>query len=270
MPQEIDDINAWTFGIITNGKKMDQLQKILESIRALEIPQYTIIICGTYPGTIEKDMQYIQFTKKDNKGWITKKKNLIAEASPYENMVIIHDRIFFTKNWFKGMKKYGNDFDVLSCKISYQGRRAYDWITTLYPYDDVRSTWFQGGYLDYKADDAWTYLDGGLIIMKKSVWKKAKWDETLFWNDREDVKLSTDQHRKGIRIAFNPYSSCKTLSFNHPLSKLYFTKNKQGKLIMKGPWYLRLGKKGLYLKFFIPYALNQWMKGKPLDFKLKK
>ncbi len=260
-------MDEWTFGIITNGKKKEQLARIIQSIRNQKIPHYEIIICGTYLETPGPDMVYIHFTEKDDKGWITKKKNLIAEKARYENMAIIHDRIYFNPGWYKGMQRYGNDFDVLSCRITFNGERAFDWLTQLYPYDDIRSTWFLGGYLDYKADDAWTYVDGGMIIMKKSAWKKAKWDEKLFWNQREDAKLSMDQHRKGIRIQFNPHASCKTLSFNHPISRLLLVRNRKGRLVLTGPWHLVIGRRLYNAWQYFTYYLRRIIGGKRIDFK---
>jgi len=262
-----DNINSWTFGIITNGKKKEQLSKIIESIRAQKIPHYEIIICGTYFGPFAKDIVYIPFSEKDDKGWITKKKNIICENAKYENIVVVHDRIFFNLGWYKGMQKYGNDFDVLSCKITYAGERAYDWLTQIYPYDDIRSTWYLGGMLNYDDNDPEVYIDGGLIILKKNAWRKAKWDERLFWNEREDCKLSMDQHRAGLRIEFNKYSSCKTLSFNHPLSKLVLVRNKKGRLKLKGPIHIIIGKRLMNLWFYMRYIIQRIFKGKPIDFK---
>lgn len=217
-----NNINSWTFGIITNGKKLKQIEKILKSIRDQNIPNYEIIICGTYKAPIKKDTNYIPFNEKEDLGWTTKKKNLICEAAQYENMLIMHDRISLHMDWFKGMKRYGNDFDVLSCKVLYNGQRSYDWLTTAYPYEDIRSTWYLGGYLNYSDTDKWVYVDGGMIILKRSVWKQVKWDENLFWGQREDVKLSHDFIKAGFKIEFNPFATCETLSFNHPVSKLRF------------------------------------------------
>jgi len=257
-PYQQEEINHWTFGIITNGKKKEDVSRIITSINQLKIPKYEIIICGTYNEKIEENIKYIHFNENDDKGWITKKKNLICENARYENICILHDRIMLNKDWFEGMKRYKNNFEVLSCKIYCNNIRTYDWITTKYPYDDKRSNFYQGGYLEYSDWDKWIYVDGGAIIIKKDIWEKVKWDERLFWNQREDVKLSHEQTKRGILIRFNPYSSYESLTWRHPASKLIFKKNnlKLGKL--KGPIPYVIGKKviGYYLRTKTVFTKN--------------
>lgn len=233
----------WTFGIVTNGKKMDQISRIIESIRSQGIPNYEIIICGTYPGKIDQDMKYIPFTERDDKGWITKKKNLICQQAKYDNLFICHDRICLDKGWYKGMRKYGDDFDILCCKITYNGQRAYDWLTTARAYNDYHRFHNHGGYLDYDAFDKFVYCDGGMTIMKKWVWQLNPFPEDRYLKQEEDLKFSHLATQKGFRIQFNLYSSVKTLSFGHPISKLSIDKN--GKI--HGPLYLIIGKKLLSL-----------------------
>ncbi|PIZ52021.1 hypothetical protein COY27_01550 [Candidatus Woesearchaeota archaeon CG_4_10_14_0_2_um_filter_33_13] len=242
-PYYPEGINNWSFGIITNGKKMDALAKIIASIRHQNIPNYEIIICGTYGGLIEEDTKYIHFTENDHRGWITKKKNLICDKAKFENLFVLHDRIVLNPGWFAGMKKYGNNFEVLSCKIDHKTIRTYDWITSRYPYKDPRSRQYFGGYLEYSDWDQWIYIDGGAIILKKIVWEKVKWDENLFWNEAEDLKLSHDQTEHGILIRFNPYSTCESLTWRHPSSKLIFKKNKKKLGKLSGPFHYLIGKK---------------------------
>jgi hypothetical protein len=207
-----DSINKWTFGIITNGKKNDWVEKQIESIKKQKIPNYEIIVCGTYMEKEEKNFRYISFNEKDDLGWITKKKNLICQASKYENLCIIHDRIVLDNSWFIGMKKYGNYFEVLSCIIHDEnGLRCGDWITLGVKPGKLPKI----GLLEYKDWDKYGYIDGALYILKKSVWKNVKWDERLFWNQAEDLKLNRDWYEKRIIPRFNPFSSCKTLSWRH-------------------------------------------------------
>ena len=125
-----DSIDKWTFGILTNGKRNDWVEKQIKAIKQLKIPCYEIIVCGTYFDRKEHDFRYIHFDKKDDKGWITKKKNLLCENAKYENLVIMHDKVILDSNWYKGIKKYGSYFDVLSNIIlDESGKRAGDWMT---------------------------------------------------------------------------------------------------------------------------------------------
>ena len=206
-----DDINKWTFGIITKGERDDWLEEIIASIKAQKIPHFEIIICGTYRDRKEKDFKYIPFFGRDDKGWITKKKNLIAREAKYENLCIIHDRIVFDKDWFKSMKKYGNCFDVLcnSQTLRGEGQRTGDWLT--YGGGKLNSP-YGISELRYDDWDRYVYMGGQLSIIKKSVWQVAPWNETLYWGE-EDVELSFRFRDNGSLIRFNPYSTCTALAW---------------------------------------------------------
>lgn len=206
-----DDINKWTFGIITKGERDDWLEEIIASIHAQKIPQYEIIICGTYRDRKEKNFKYIPFFDRDDRGWITKKKNLIAREAKYENLCIIHDRIVFDKAWFEGMKKYGNCFDVL-CNgqiLKTNGIRAGDWLT--YGSNPLNSP-YAISQLEYTDWDEYVYMGGQLSILKKSVWELCPWNETLYWGE-EDVELSFRFRDDGYLIRFSEHSKCTTLAW---------------------------------------------------------
>lgn len=204
-----DDINKWTFGIITKGERDDWLEEIISSIRAQKIPNFEIIICGTYRNRKEKNFKYIPFFDRDARGWITKKKNLIAREAKYENICIVHDRIVFDKDWFSGMKKYGNCFDVLCNEQTFQGKRAGDWLT--YGGNPLNSP-YGISELHYSDWDKFVYMGGQLSILKKSVWGKCRWNETLYWGE-EDVELSFRFRDNGFLIRFNERSKCSALAW---------------------------------------------------------
>lgn len=246
-----DSIDKWSFGIITNGQKNDWVEKQIKSIKEQKIPNFEIIVCGTYFNRKEKNFKYIPFSEKDNLGWITKKKNLICENARYENLCIIHDRIIFEKNWFKGIKKYGNFFEILSCIIkNEEGDRCGDWITS----GNYLGKFSKIGMLDYKDNQRFGYLDGAAYIFKKNVWKKIRWNENLFWNQGEDIDLSQRLYQNGFVMRFNPFSSCITLSWRHGNFLIYkFNKVKDSQF----PWDLNLFKN--IIKFYLKKIIN-WIK----------
>ncbi|MFQ5531487.1 MAG: hypothetical protein ACE5ES_02625 [Candidatus Nanoarchaeia archaeon] len=213
-----DSITRWSFGIISGGNKIDQIDKQIEIIKNLKIPSYEIIICGKYKETKDNKINYIEFDDFGT-GWITGKKNVIAENAKYENMVIMHDRIMPNKDFYEGMKKYGNYFEVLSCKVlNDKKERCGDWMTYGNPFNKVSRI----GDLDYRDWDKYIWIDGALFIMKKAVWRQVQFDENLFWNQGEDRKMAEDWKDKGIIPRFNPFSSCFTTSWRH--GKLPFYK----------------------------------------------
>lgn len=213
-----DSIDKWSFGIVTNGDRDDWIELIIESIKKQGIPQYEIIFCGKYKNRPEKNIIYIPFNERADRGWITKKKNLIVEKAKYENLCIIHDRLVLNSNWYRGMKKYGNAFELLGCiQRQKNGEQAGDWLTwggPLYSFYKIAG-------LEYTNWDFNTYLSGQLVIIKKSIYKKVLWDETTFWIPKTQRDLVADGDFSfrardiGNLIRFNHYSSCLALSWRH-------------------------------------------------------
>ncbi|RJQ38231.1 hypothetical protein C4559_02035 [Candidatus Microgenomates bacterium] len=225
-----DNIEKWTFGIVTNGERNDWLEEIIHSIQNLKIPNYEIIVCGKYKNRKEKNFTYIDFNQRGEKGWITKKKNLICEKAKYENLCIIHDRLVFDKNWYEGIKKYGNAFELLGCTQIEKTTKTHagDWLTlggpigTLYKIARIKET-------DW---DYYTFLSGQLMIIKKSIWRKILWNETMYWGDQEDGDISFRARDLGYLIRFNPYSSLTALAWRfgniplkHDRSEGFFPKD---------------------------------------------
>lgn len=206
-----DSISKWTFGIVTNGDREDWLDEIIKSIHALKIPQYEIIICGK--SRKRKDIIHILFNQRAEKGWITKKKNLICEYAKYENICVLHDRLVLDNFWYKGMQKYGNSFELLGCVQTDRGtgESAGDWLTLGGP----RNTMYKISKLRYADWDYNVYLSGQLTIIKKSIWKKVLWDETKYWNDAEDADISFRARDLGFLIRFNPFANSKAITWRH-------------------------------------------------------
>lgn len=207
-----DSIDKWSFGIVTNGKRLDWIEQIIDSIRKLKIKNYEIIVCGDYYNRRGKFFKYIPFNLRSDQGWITKKKNLIAEKAKYENLCVIHDRLVFNKDWFIGMKKWGNCFDHLSGpQLLDNGERASDWsLREKYLYKKIG---LYGSFMDYRDWDLGIYASGQLHILKRSHALKYKWNESFLWGDPEDVELTENMNSHGHILRFNPYSGFRALAY---------------------------------------------------------
>lgn len=207
-------INKWTFGIITNGKRADWVRLIIDSIMEQKIPEYEIIICGTFEDRTEKDIKYISFNQRDDRGWITKKKNLIVKNAKYENICMLHDRMVLNKDWYKGMKRWGNCFESIGCRQLFEGKRVHDWLVSHYfvVNKDNKKFAFES-YVDYRDwyKDIW--FMGQLNIFKKSIIVKNNlwWDEKLYVGDREDYEFSKALTDAGFIHRFNDLASVETL-----------------------------------------------------------
>ena len=207
-----DSINKWTFGMITKGERNDWIEEIIQAIHNQKIPNYEIIVCGTYIDRREKNFTYIPFKERDDRGWITKKKNLIVQKAKYENLCIVHDRIVLGNNWFSGVKKYGNCFELMCVKQTLHGSpnlRTGDWLTYGEKTLDVP---FGISKLEYTDWDEYVYVGGMLTTLKKHIALVAPWNETRYWGE-EDVELTFRQRDLGYIARYNPYSSVEALTW---------------------------------------------------------
>jgi hypothetical protein len=187
-----DSINRWTFGIVSNGMRQDWVDLCIQSIRNQKIPEYEIIICGKYHGK-DGDLKYIHFERGDDRGWITKKKNLINSLAKYQNICLMHDRYKLSDDWFEKTKEYGNSFEFLSNPQYFNDIRAGDWISLgrrKFAAHKIR-------LIDYRDWDKYIIISGGLFISKKNILKKVPLNESLYWNEGEDVQLSHDMIDSG-------------------------------------------------------------------------
>lgn len=206
---EGDSMDSWTFGIVTNGARADWLENIINSIRKQKILNYEIIACGSYFDRKEPDFKYLPFNKRDDKGWITKKKNIIAKAAKYQNVCIIHDRIFFDEKWYDGMKKWGNCFEVLAVPQLFidTKERFGDWVCnekfTIKTADNFIP--IAGAYCEYNDWDKDIPGYAAITVIKKDIMQKHGFNETLYWGRQyDDLLLHQDIYSKGYILRMNP------------------------------------------------------------------
>lgn len=204
-----DSIDKWSFGIVTSGTRKDWLDNIIASIRRQKIAEYEIIVCGTYFDRKEADFKYIPFNQRDEKGWITKKKNMIGRAASFNNLCIMHDRMFLDDRWYEGMRKWGNSFEVLAVPQLFveTKERFGDWVCNEgFSVKNANDFWpLRGGYLDYRDwhQDVPGYA--AVTVAKKHIFASNSFNETLYWgNQFEDLLLHQDMHHNGYILRMNP------------------------------------------------------------------
>lgn len=188
-----DSIEKWSFGIITNGTKNDQVDVLIQSIIRQHIPQYEIVICGPYENT----QAYSQVTvlsdvaiHDDIRAPISAKKNKIIQAATYNNLCIFHDRFYLPNDWFVRFQQYGNYFDFLNLPtVDDCGRRfRVDWMTFCDPITRI-STMFNRP-LRYSQWSSQLIIQGGIILGKKHLMLNNLLDERLYWGELEDMHFS--------------------------------------------------------------------------------
>ena len=202
----------FTFGITTNG---GNLQYIIQSIRAQNIPTYEIIIIGEFQRNFEMDdhIVHIPFDETVKAGWITKKKNLIAQAAKYERLILMHDYIVLHPGFYEGFLKFGDNWEFCTTQIlNGDGSRFRDYM--FFPY---YSWWKNLGMeckkflLPYwvpndKYMNRFMYVSGSFYCIKKTTALKYPLNEELVWGGGEDVELSVRLANDNVIIKCNLYS----------------------------------------------------------------
>lgn len=216
--KKTDSISKWSFGIITNGSKIDQINKLIKSIEEQKIPEYEIIICGPHPksGNL-KILEDIKNT--DTRAPINRKKNKIISNCSFENIVILHDRFIIPKNWYSNMVKYGNYFEILQMpNKDLEGRNVNDWPTFRGDPHGIKFRINKGN--DFGVFSKEVYIPGGSYIGKKWIFQKFKLNNLLHWDELEDVIFSRLLVLNGVYFYFDPNNFLTTQSYRLSSKKI--------------------------------------------------
>jgi len=184
-----------TFGIVTNGDSTENLDTVIDSIFALQIPNFEIIIIGNVNLPHADKIRIITFDEKIMPGWITKKKNLITHYSNFDFIVYLHDYYVFDAGWFEQVLAFGEDFDISMHQIlNSDGSRYHDW--ALWVKNDSFMDYFversRSALIPYNWSNFvdYMYIPGGYWFAKKEIMQKYPLNQNLTWGEAEDVEWS--------------------------------------------------------------------------------
>lgn len=197
-----------SFCIITDGKEPEKLRAQMDSIRALEVPRFEIVVAGNVWTECGADV-VVPMPVAAKQGRLGAMRNGACTCASGEILTVTDDDMVFHPDWFSGLQEYGWNFDVLSCRVlNPDGSRYWDW------------KWHRdglNGLLDYSETCADVSLTGGLTIMKDYVFRRVQWDDRLGFNQAEDVDFTRKVKKAMFKIAFNPHS---TITHNGPYTQV--------------------------------------------------
>lgn len=239
-----DNINNWSFGIISNGMKNGRILDIINNIQDQNIPNYEIIICGPKPSE-NLPANVIVISDKDVYSDIRipicKKKNLIADNAHFENIMIIHDRINLSADWFNAISKTKNCFDVIGPSILDEDTKSIHVID--FAIANLQTFNYFKSHSNKKKWSPFVYVDGSVIIIKKSVYNKVRLQPYLNWGEKEDVDFSR-------RLYFDGYY----LNIVYDIIVYTLTYSKNGiRNLKKSPIRLCLGT----VKYFVEWLVKR-------------
>ena len=191
---------GWSFLIITNGKRPRKLAREIESIRALKIPQFEILVGGEPPTELPEGVETVLAIDAARNGRLGEMRNALTAAARYDHLVVVDDDFLFHSDFYTGLQRYGEGWEALSVRIlNPDGSRFWDWATHGGPRGHV--------LLDYTDDDDHVYITGGLILLKAEVADRVKWDDERGFYQGEDLDFSSRLRKAGIRPCFNCHST---------------------------------------------------------------
>jgi len=208
----------FTFGIITSSvNPIIDLNKIINSIIQLNIPNYEIVIIGGNKEYQSNNLSIYSFEENPNGAWITKKKNLITKYAKYENIVYLHDYIIFDKDWYINFLNFGNDFKVcMNQIINTDGTRFRDWTLWAESAEEIAipNPYYLIPY-SIKNLSKLMYFSGSYWVAKKEIMEEFPLNEDLFWGQSEDVEWSK-RIREKYNFSINENSIVELLKYKDP------------------------------------------------------
>lgn len=196
--------NGVTIGILTQGENLTEIMALIKSVeKNCEFP-YEIIVSSPKALKLDCDSNRIKQITVDEPlgyGWITRKKNAICELATYNDIIVCHDRFRFSDQFFRWFPKWGNAYGIATPKVILQdGRRALDWPVVR----GENHSWSVGGLLSYRDYSKFSYVPGGITMIRKTFWEQFKWTEDIYWNEHEDVELCRRIQRSNHIIYLYP------------------------------------------------------------------
>ncbi|HEY1171408.1 MAG TPA: glycosyltransferase family 29 protein [Verrucomicrobiae bacterium] len=192
--------SGWSFCLITNGKRPQKLQAEIDSIRALNIPAYEILIAGEAPENLDAGAKFIPAVDAARNGRLGEMRNRLTEQARFDHLVVADDDLLFHGDFYTGLQQYGDAWDVLCVRfLNPDGTRFWDWAT----HGGIRGH----KLLAYTETDEHVYVTGGLCVLKASIADRVQWDDGRGFYQGEDVDFSARLKAAGITPKFNELST---------------------------------------------------------------
>ncbi|MGP5894709.1 hypothetical protein ACTXY8_28095 [Pseudomonas aeruginosa] len=237
-----DDLDSWTFGIPVGPEDATVLNAVVKRILEIDIPNKEIILCGT-PGQNFAYFDQVRIVGEDITAppvQICKKKNRLAQEATYNNLVILHDRVFLPKNFGEVVRHFGPRYPLMTLqsmffdnRVSMHPRRYSDYgmalgdianglqglhrssgqAVSIAPsiFSEVERTGFSfASPMRYNNDR--NYTTGSLYICRREVWNAYPLDESLFWVEYEDIEHAIRASKAGVPSRINAHGITQSIT----------------------------------------------------------
>jgi hypothetical protein len=191
-----------TIGIITTDNGYERnVKEVIQSIND-NVPQAKIIVVGgTNSYTEYPQLRHIQFDEEQKEKWITRKKNIIANECETKVLVLCHDYILFTFDWYDKWNEFGWDWDFsVNPVYTKDGKRHFDLNSNdhpLVPHANPLPL-----ELCTEENFKYCYISGAYFLVKTDFILKFPLNEELAWGQCEDVHWCNMAKQNG-KMKFN-------------------------------------------------------------------
>jgi glycosyltransferase involved in cell wall biosynthesis len=172
-----------SFCIITDGRRPRKLADSIASIHAQRVPSYEIVIAGSPPEGVGKNIRQVLMKDAAAKADLGAMRNGAVEAARAPITVVADDDIIYDRDFFRAIREQINRFDLLSVSIQNpDGSRYWDWPEFEGP----------GGHrnIPYGVPSPFVYVTGGICVGWREKLLMVRWDEGRGINQGEDVDFS--------------------------------------------------------------------------------
>ena len=194
---------TWTFGIISDGKRMQNVTRSIERIQQFANNPEIIVVGPKFEFPNAKNIAF----ESGGLARISEKKNLLAFAAQNANLCILHDRYLLHPTFLQDWERFGYDFDF--CGISQQtlAGAVYPSLVAL----PVKSEHWQMPVFTINGHYAeGNFINGGLFAIKTELLRKIQLNHLMLHNEAEDVELSWTLRYHGISTRMNLFASATT------------------------------------------------------------
>ncbi|MFN3234210.1 MAG: hypothetical protein ACE365_02195 [Gammaproteobacteria bacterium] len=214
----------WSIGILTNGKKTDTVVALIEKAIHLSTNDMKIefIVAGPFePNLTSKPhlVKVVNTSTNDSLARISEKKFNIAANANLENVAIFHDRYLIEDNFFEGFNQFGYDFNFLTISQSYEDGSFFPGYAAL---SETQLKWKVPMFHKNPGKlFPGHYINGGVMIFKKTVLEKIQLNPLLLHNEAEDVEMSFVLRTNGVIPRINIFSSAITVGIPNTYTSVF-------------------------------------------------
>ncbi|MDA9981499.1 glycosyltransferase [Gammaproteobacteria bacterium] len=202
------EIESISYCISTNGQQMQktlkQIRSISETMKDVDT-EFEVIVAGVIDdfAALHGELNLVAAHQVALDGRLGKLRNIAAANTRSEIIVFVDDDIIFPVDWMSGLIRFskGNSWDILGNRILLpDGTRYWDRATAS-PHRMV--------HYDHPADDPLLYQCGCFWVMRRAVFDREKWDESIkFYSEKEegtneDVEYSKRLTDRGYVLKFD-------------------------------------------------------------------